>query len=96
MLGVLPVVHHTSSWRGALDTRTDMNCTLPFTFNNIVTSISVAREQLGKHVPAKKNSWSTIGKGLSIARQRTVNNRARVFYVVRAEPVEEGGLNWRR
>jgi hypothetical protein len=37
----------------------------------IVTCISVAREQLGKHVPAKKNSWPTIGKGLSIARQRT-------------------------
>jgi hypothetical protein len=38
---------------------------------NIVTCISVAREQLAKHVPAKKNSWPAIGKGLSIARQRT-------------------------
>jgi hypothetical protein len=31
----------------------------------------VAREQLGKQVPAKKNSWPTIGKVLSIARQRS-------------------------
>jgi hypothetical protein len=29
---------------------------------NIVTCISIAREQLGKHLPAKKNSWLTIGK----------------------------------
>jgi hypothetical protein len=42
-------------------------------FHNIVISVSVAREQVGKHVPAKKNSWPTIGKGLSIARQRAVN-----------------------
>jgi hypothetical protein len=40
---------------------------------HIVTCISVAREQLGKHVPAKKNSWPTIGKLLFIARQRAVN-----------------------
>jgi hypothetical protein len=39
----------------------------------IVTCISVAREQLGKYVAAKKNSWPTIGKGLSIARQLPVN-----------------------
>jgi hypothetical protein len=39
----------------------------------IVTCISVAREELGKHVPEKKNSWPTRGKGLSIARQRAVN-----------------------
>jgi hypothetical protein len=39
----------------------------------IVTCISVASEQLGKHVPENKNSWQTIGKGLSIARQRAVN-----------------------
>jgi hypothetical protein len=37
----------------------------------IVTCISVTREQLGKHVPVKKNSWPTIGKEISIARQRT-------------------------
>jgi hypothetical protein len=36
-----------------------------------VTCITVAREQLSKHVLAKKISWPTIGKGLSIARQRT-------------------------
>jgi hypothetical protein len=36
-----------------------------------VTCIAVAREQLGKHVPAKKKSWPTTGKGLSIARQQT-------------------------
>jgi hypothetical protein len=36
---------------------------------HIVTFISVAREQLGKHIPVKKNSWPAIGKGLSIARQ---------------------------
>jgi hypothetical protein len=35
--------------------------------------ISDAREQIGKHVPAKKNSWPTKGKGISIARQRAVN-----------------------
>jgi hypothetical protein len=39
----------------------------------ILIYISVAREQLGKHVPAKKNSWPTIGKWLSIASQRAVN-----------------------
>jgi hypothetical protein len=39
-----------------------------------VTCISVVREQLGKHVPTKKNSWPTIGEGLSIVRQRAVNN----------------------
>jgi hypothetical protein len=39
----------------------------------IVTCISVAREQLGKHLPAKKNCWPTIGKVLSIDRQRAVN-----------------------
>jgi hypothetical protein len=33
---------------------------------NIVTCISVARKQLGKHVPVKKNSWPTTRKGLSI------------------------------
>jgi hypothetical protein len=33
--------------------------------NYTVTYISVA----GKRVPAKKNSWPTISKGLSIARQ---------------------------
>jgi hypothetical protein len=53
--------------------------------------MSVAREPVGKHVPAKKNSWRTIGKGLSIARQRAVtsfvNNSGRAFYVVRAEPI---------
>jgi hypothetical protein len=38
--------------------------------NNTVTYISIAREQLGKHVPVKKNSWPTIGK---VARQRAVN-----------------------
>jgi hypothetical protein len=42
-------------------------------YEYIVTCISVAREQVGTHVPAKKNFWSTIGKGLSIARQRAVN-----------------------
>jgi hypothetical protein len=46
---------------------------LPKLKDDIVTCISIAREQLGKHVPAKKNSWPTIGKGLSIARQRAVN-----------------------
>jgi hypothetical protein len=40
---------------------------------NTVTSKSIGREQLGKHVPAKKNSWPTIGKEISIARQRAVN-----------------------
>jgi hypothetical protein len=30
--------------------------------DDIVTCISVAREQLGKQVPAKKNSWPRIGK----------------------------------
>jgi hypothetical protein len=44
-----------------------------FIFWDIVTCISVAREQLGTYVPPKKNSWPTIGKGLSIARQRAVN-----------------------
>jgi hypothetical protein len=27
-----------------------------------VTCISVAREQLGKHIPVRKNSWLIIGK----------------------------------
>jgi hypothetical protein len=31
-----------------------------------VTCISIAREQLGKHIPAKKNSWQTIGKGFPL------------------------------
>jgi hypothetical protein len=39
----------------------------------VVTFIFVAREQLGKDAPAKKNSWPTIRNGLSIARQRAVN-----------------------
>jgi hypothetical protein len=38
---------------------------------SIVTCISVAREQLGKHLPAKTNSWSEVDKELSVARQRT-------------------------
>jgi hypothetical protein len=38
----------------------------------IATCISVAREQLSKHVPAKKYSWPTTGKGISIAKQRAV------------------------
>jgi hypothetical protein len=38
---------------------------------NIITCMSVAREQLGKHVPERKNSWPTTGKELSIAKQRT-------------------------
>jgi hypothetical protein len=42
-------------------------------FWDLVPRTCVAKEQLRKHVPAKKNSWSTIGKGLSIARQRAVN-----------------------
>jgi hypothetical protein len=39
----------------------------------VVTCVSVAKEQLGKHVSAKKNSWPTLGKGFSIVRQRTEN-----------------------
>jgi hypothetical protein len=39
----------------------------------IVTCISVARKQLGKHILVKKNSWPKIDKGLSIAKQRAVN-----------------------
>jgi hypothetical protein len=46
---------------------------LVFGYINIVTCISFAREQLGKHVPAKKNSWPKIDKGLSVTRQRSVN-----------------------
>jgi hypothetical protein len=34
-----------------------------------VVCISVAMEQLGKHIIAKKNSRPTISKGISIARQ---------------------------
>jgi hypothetical protein len=37
---------------------------------HIVTCISVAREQQGKHIAAKKNSWPKTGKGLSIVKQR--------------------------
>jgi hypothetical protein len=40
---------------------------------NTVTCIFVATEQLDKHVPAKKNSSPTTGKGPFIARQRAVN-----------------------
>jgi hypothetical protein len=59
-------------------TRSKENCSEKFTTNKhehmyVVTCIFVAWEQLGKHVPVKKNSWPTIGKGLSIARQREVN-----------------------
>jgi hypothetical protein len=47
---------------------------IPSIFRDTVIYISVARKQLGKHVPAKKNSWPTIGKGLSIASKGPVNN----------------------
>jgi hypothetical protein len=48
-------------------------------FKLIVTCICVAREQLGKHVPAKKNSWPTTGKGLSMARLEVSSTIVAVF-----------------
>jgi hypothetical protein len=43
--------------------------------DNIVTCISVAREQLGKHVPAKTNSWPTIGKVFPILGNEILNTQ---------------------
>jgi hypothetical protein len=43
--------------------------------NDIVTCISVAREQLGKHVPAKTNTWPTIGKVFLLLGNEIVNTQ---------------------
>jgi hypothetical protein len=43
------------------------------TVKDTVTCVSVAREQIGKHVTAKINSLPPTGKGISIARQLAVN-----------------------
>jgi hypothetical protein len=38
-----------------------------------VACISVAREQLDKHIPAKTNSWPTIGKAFPLLGNEIVN-----------------------
>jgi hypothetical protein len=41
----------------------------------LLTCIPIAKEQLGKHIPANTNSWPTKGKVFQLLGNKTVNTQ---------------------